>query len=828
MPAGTPVSPDSEARAIIDDELAILDRVRGAVQRRGSAARGEADVDSSDFDKELVALRDQMAEEREEDLPVLVEHMTRLAALAQNRRPKAAAPVDLGTPYFAHMRIVAKDADGPLDILIGKRGLIDRAANVQIVDWRDAPVSQVYYRYDEGDDYEEEVSSTAPSGRASTSELRGHVLLRRNVSIAGGRLRRIGCPQGSFVSSAGGAWYELTGQDVPLLQGGQGTAIRPPRATGGSEQSKKKQRRMEAARPTRADTKVLPEIASLIDPDQFALITAPSSGLVIIQGGAGSGKTTVALHRIAYLVFHDKAVRPNRCLFVVPKDALGRYVAGVLPSLGVEGVPVVTFASWARTLRRRLLPDLPDQYSDDTPPSVVRCKKHPHMERLLRAVAAREVKSARERLASRLAGLDGGDAVLRGWDERADVAPVSRARRLRSVVEKGKIAVPRPTAHIADLALREVAAKLSSTARILWELLTDRELLAALRTATIEPITAGELDELVRWSAAQIEEPPESEYVDADPEAATPIDGKPLGESDSDEAGARGKLDVEDDVLLLRLHQILFGQLPRADGEALEYDHIAVDEAQDLSVIEVALLWNLCGSRRSMTIAGDVAQRVIFDNGFRGWSELLADVGVPEAIGEIRPLRLAYRSTEPVMRFGRAVLGPLLTEQSESDAEARPGADVELHAFSDMGQAVAFVGDALRSLLNREPSAAVALLTRHSGQADAWYAALGRAEVPMLRRVRRQDFSFTAGVDVCEISQVKGLEFDYVLVCDVNESSFPATVESRHLLHIAATRATHQLWLVSTAAVPALLREAGYRGEEEAEVEAIEAGEASA
>ena len=73
------------------------------------------------------------------------------------------------------------------------------------------------------------------------------------------------------------------------------------------------------------------------------------------------------------------------------------------------------------------------------------------------------------------------------------------------------------------------------------------------------------------------------------------------------------------------------------------------------------------------------------------------------------------------------------------------------------------------------------------------------AEIPHLRRVRSYEFAFKPGVDVTEIRQVKGLEYDYVVLADVNESTFPDDDESRHLLHIGATRAAHQLWVVSTS-----------------------------
>jgi DNA helicase-2/ATP-dependent DNA helicase PcrA len=157
------------------------------------------------------------------------------------------------------------------------------------------------------------------------------------------------------------------------------------------------------------------------------------------------------------------------------------------------------------------------------------------------------------------------------------------------------------------------------------------------------------------------------------------------------------------------------------------------------------------------------------------------------------------------MRFARQVLGDLAPVDSE--IAAREGAPVELHALGGMGEAVAFVADALRPLIQREPAASVALITRHTGQADAWYAALERAEVPSLRRVRRQDFSFAPGVDVTDVAQVKGLEFDYVIMLDVNDTSYPPSTEARHLLHIGATRATHQLWLIATGPPSELVKE---------------------
>jgi DNA helicase-2/ATP-dependent DNA helicase PcrA len=113
----------------------------------------------------------------------------------------------------------------------------------------------------------------------------------------------------------------------------------------------------------------------------------------------------------------------------------------------------------------------------------------------------------------------------------------------------------------------------------------------------------------------------------------------------------------------------------------------------------------------------------------------------------------------------------------------------------------------------REPTASCAVIARHAEQADAYFDGLRRAEVPALRRVRRDEFNFQPGIDVTDVAQVKGLEFDYVVMVDVNDTSYPTVSWARHLLHIGVTRAAHQLWLVSTgepsALVPAALRDGG-------------------
>jgi DNA helicase-2/ATP-dependent DNA helicase PcrA len=791
---GSEVAKGSPAAQIIAEE----ERLYGQVQARvalGDEDDGRPQVGAGDIDADLISLRDQIAEARAEDLPPLIEQMTRLAALRARLGGGKQLPVDITSPYFAHIRL--REHGKTKDVLVGKRGFIDRQSNVQIVDWRNAPVSRIYYRYEEGDDYEEEIA-----GR----RVEGFVEVRRNVSIARSNLRRIGTPQGTYLKDSRGAWVQAVGQIAPVLHGGMGKAARPS-AAGGAKGTLGIHHGA-----ARAD-KALPEIAALIDKEQFDLITQPGSGIVVIQGGAGSGKTTVALHRIAYLNFQDgRRFRPSHTLFVVPSQALVRYVSGVLPSLGVSGVPVMTYTGWARSTRMRCLPESPTRYNTEPPDQVSRVKKHPALLGMLERWVLRQAAQIGAEIAEVGPGRDA--APIAEWNRLAGKALVPRLSGFASWVKRAELPASERVA-LEGLARRW--KKRADDCVLDWaELLTDpvalAEGFAELSTGASE-VKKADIERLVAWLRRQLARPQKAP-VDEEGNPVLDSEGQPLGIDEDDPAG---RFDDEDDPILLRLIQLKRGGLVPPTGDELIWQHVAIDEAQDRSALEIKVLLEAVHApdgdpgKRSVTIAGDTAQRLVFDNNFSGWAELLAQTGQPAIV---RPLRLSYRSTAEVMVLAREILGPELAP--DEPLAARPGEPVELHEFGDLGEAIAFLSDALRNLMAREPTASCAVISRHPEQADAYFDGLRRAEVPALRRVRRDEFNFQPGVDVTDIAQVKGLEFDYVVMVDVNAASYPNQHWARHMLHIGVTRAAHQLWLVSTGEpsvlIPTALRDGGRMG----------------
>ncbi|MCC6558457.1 MAG: ATP-binding domain-containing protein [Polyangiaceae bacterium] len=716
---------DERGERIVREEEALLERVKANLAEVKPAR--PAPVEG--YEEQLLSLRDQIASARLEDVPALVQQMERLQGIAARRSESVVEPVDPRSPYFGHLRLRERGRPDR-DVLIGKTTHVDAKAGVRIVDWRHAPVSQIYYRYEEGADYEETFGER---------DVEGTVLARRTVTIDDGELLRISTPGGTLVRGPSG--FRALAAHAAELAGGQGKAVRP-------EDMKRMGLGTGAAFHARED-RHLPEIAALLDPRQFELISKPDTGLVVIQGGAGSGKTTIGVHRMAFLAYNaPRRFSADRMLVVVGSPALRAYIDEVLPALKLHGVAVETYAEWARAARARAFPWLEAPVEEGTPGVVTRYKTHPALLRLMERRAREVQDDPRARRDSR--------GVLWFWaDVLTDLDRVQAAFAEANDPELGPEQVKRAWRWCAD------------------------------RCPAVLDLDPGDRAER-RAALAEEPEPEDEDELGADARGAR-----------SDE---RASLDPEDDSLLLRAYQLLRGELRRGKGP-LEYEHLFVDEAQDLAPIDLAVLLGVVSERRSVTLAGDTAQRLHMDSGFRDWRATLDDLGLSRV--DVEPLRIAYRSTREVLAFARAVLGPLA--DPTPPVAPRTGAPVEHHHFPSAGAAVAFLADAVRPLFAREPRATLAILARHPEQADVYYEALRMAEIPHLRRIRAFEFAFRPGVEVTEIRQVKGLEYDYVVLVDVNASTFPADDESRHLLHIGATRAAHQLWVISTAAPSPLI-----------------------
>jgi DNA helicase-2/ATP-dependent DNA helicase PcrA len=268
------------------------------------------------------------------------------------------------------------------------------------------------------------------------------------------------------------------------------------------------------------------------------------------------------------------------------------------------------------------------------------------------------------------------------------------------------------------------------------------------------------------------------------------------------EPEATGELDPEDDALLLRAWQLRVGPLQSRGERPLRYRHAVLDEVQDFSPLEVQVLLGCLGSNSSITLAGDTQQHVMQTSGFSSWSDFFVHLGIEGSA--VETLKVSYRSSEEIVRFAFSVLGDL-REEEELPETTRSGPPVELFRFTDRGACVAFLADALRELMSVEPLASVALLTPSAEVSRVYAEGLARSDVPSLRRVVDQDFTFAPGVEVTEIEQAKGLEFDYVILLDATAVNFPDRPAARRLLHVGATRAVHQLWLTSIGTPSTLL-----------------------
>ena len=528
------------------------------------------------------------------------------------------------------------------------------------------------------------------------------------------------------------------------------------------------------------------DVLGTIQADQDAIIRAGSRGALVVDGGPGTGKTVVALHRTAYLLYSDPRLGHHRggVLFVGPHEPYLAYVADVLPSLGEEGVQTCTL--------RDLVPE-GAAAGIETDPDVARLKSAAGLVAAIEA-AVRFYEEPPPK--GMTVETDSSDIWLSAadWAEAFEAPdPGTPHNEARDQVWEALLTILGDAYdgdEPADLLRRSLQQnrELRRAFTRAWPLLEAADVVgdlwsvpAYLRTCApwLSPDDVRELQrgDARAWTVSDLPLLDAARQRIGDPEVS-----RRTHQRDADVAAQRERMaDVIDDLiaaddseLLLMttlrhqdLQDALIDQdaLPTAEPDLLAgpFAHIVVDEAQELTDAEWQMLLLRCPSR-SFTIVGDRAQA---RHGFtESWQERLERVGLHEVT--VASLSINYRTPEEVMAEAEPVIRAVLPDANVPTSIRSSGVPVVHGSTSERD-----------SIL------------------DAWLAGHTDGIACVIG-----DPSFRAGFEpgsrVRSLTPVlaKGLEFDLVVLVD--PESFGTGIEGAVDRYVAMTRATQQLVVLTS------------------------------
>jgi DNA helicase-2/ATP-dependent DNA helicase PcrA len=462
--------------------------------------------------------------------------------------------------------------------------------------------------------------------------------------------------------------------------------------------------------------------------------------------------------------------------------ALAGFVRGLLGPLGLERAPLDTFHGWAlaavqRGYKGELQLDLAPAEGDE---AATEAKKHVGMLAAIDELVAQQTRSADAYLAAKLSPYAETGA---GWLDRWRQTPGPLVRRLvRCRAEalvardeaKGLVAQRLTEIHkVFVAAVTRATLYKDELRRMLTDVPTLTRHLTGLAPATIEALAANQ---------------------------------RALSARGASERRAGPSVRFDDLALLLRLMQVKNGGLPDQRDESVStFEHLVIDEAQDFGAVELAVLLGAVRSRTGVTIVGDLNQKIVPSADFVGWSALARELGV-EGV-EVCALTVGHRATGPIMALADHII-------DDAPSGGRAGQAPRLLRPVDTDAAVDAIAEEVFAVLADDPRAHIALVTRHRGAVAPLVAALSRAldGLCAVREGHNKEFSFAPGLTVTNYRQVKGLEFDAVIVHEPTEDAYPADVQGRRDLYTVLTRARDRLVLVCVDPPSSLLTAAAAAG----------------
>lgn len=549
------------------------------------------------------------------------------------------------------------------------------------------------------------------------------------------------------------------------------------------------------------------DIVSTIQAEQDAIIRRGSDGLLVIQGGPGTGKTAVALHRAAYLLYAERArLESSGVLIVGPSNIFLRYIDQVLPSLGENGVVSTTIG--------RLLPGYSAIAQDSS--------------------QAREIKG-------RMAWVDIAKRAVRSFERVPNDTPLSIASyrvTLRSETVKAARASARRSGkphneawegfalELMDDLARQMNEQVGASEHLSWYhdyIRGSKEARRAINLAWL-PVSALQVLEKLYANETFLEQMA-PELTESERATIRRLRGSALSESDipildeleellgalpsaSASANAREqarKREIDaagEAIAAMGLgHGMVSASMlaERAAGEGSDltlsqralrdrtwaYGHVIVDEAQELSPLAWNSLLRRCPSR-SFTVTGDLDQRSSAGRA-KSWSDVLGPAMRAYQGEEI--LTVSYRTPAAILDRANALMDELGTPAHYPLVAARDVVDA--YAKTTTGGSV----QELQAVVKAED----AMLSKRVGAGNGRIAVIAS---PTSIRHLREACGWGSSLDerICLITPVesKGLEFDTVILWEPNE----IIADSPGDIYVALTRPTYRLHAVSSSPLP--------------------------
>ena len=656
---------------------------------------------------------------------------------------KRLTDLDLGNAALVFGRIdryLVDDAGEQVDdelesFHIGRLAIAEQDAEPVVVDWR-APVAEPFYR----------ATGRDPMGLAR----------RRHFAVEGRRL--LGIEDELF-----GEGHLGVGHDEGLIE-----SPGPGELRGYSTL---------IASLERGRTGTLGDIVATIQAEQDEIIRSPQAGVLVVQGGPGTGKTVVALHRAAYLLYTYRFPLEDQGVLVIgPNRVFLRYIEQVLPSLGEAGIEQVVLAD--------LIPGVSfaARGIDDDPPLTARVKGDARMSDVIdHAVNDRE-RPLREDL---VVPFRSGYVRLRA-DDTAKI--VRRARRrfrrhnsARKWVEGECWAAMAASWRGDDVTPREVRAGVRSLPEVreaferMWPVLTPAELLHDLFGST----------GLLRLASEHVLE--EREYKALH---------RPRSESVHDVRWSQADIALLDDA------REVLGPKPGRNGridesdEIRTYGHIVIDEVQDLTPMQLKM-----ATRRSlngsMTVVGDLAQAT-GPTAPDDWEDVLEHLPSRKP-ARVIGLSVGYRIPAQIMELANRVMA-VATPGLRAPESVRVGDSApRVIRVDDLAGGVADEVAHLRSELSTGSIAVVAPDELCDPISDALHAR-------GLEHGRAASSGLDQSLTVVPVSVVKGLELDAVVVVEPSEIA-RGQEHGLRALYVALTRSTQRLSIVHHDDLPRPLAE---------------------